>query len=223
MTENNTHVRLTSPECGWMFLRGDRNLRIQLDIETTGLDPSKDQILMIGIKHDKKYTILTGDEPKILEAFVSFFQQNQGYAQLEGHNIVDFDLYFLQERAKTHNIALKIGINGGELRVSELRAAKGLYSYMKYPYRDAKIPGLTICDTLREIRYMVEVHLCDRPTGGYGLKNILSEWGFLVELEYEDVAVLLQQRYTDHPDVIKYLMQDLDGTEWLSDLLMENV
>jgi uncharacterized protein YprB with RNaseH-like and TPR domain len=71
------------------------------DIETTGLDPSRDRILTIQIRRDRKNKIWKSwdsDEFTIIDSFLEFLKGVDGNEPIYGFNVLKFDLPFLLAR-----------------------------------------------------------------------------------------------------------------------------
>lgn len=94
----------------------DQLLRIEFDLETEGLDPQKDCISQIGIRTNKGYEKIIpvlgeGEEKlineiKALEEFFRIIRQIDGDI-LTGHNIENFDTWFIDERLKLRGSSLE--------------------------------------------------------------------------------------------------------------------
>ena len=91
-------------------------LRIEFDLETEGLDPQKDCISQIGIRTNRGFEQIIpvlgeGEEKwineiKALEQFFRIIRQIDGDV-LTGHNIENFDLWFIDERLKLRGSSLE--------------------------------------------------------------------------------------------------------------------
>ena len=94
----------------------DELLRMQFDLETEGLDPSKDCISQIGIRTNKgfeKIIPIVGEgeeklnnEIKGLEEFFETVKEIEPDV-LSGHNIENFDFWFIDERLKLRGSSLE--------------------------------------------------------------------------------------------------------------------
>ena len=94
----------------------DQLLRIEFDLETEGLDPQKDCISQIGIRTNKGFEQIIpvlgegeekwNNEIKALDQFFRIIKQIDGDV-LTGHNIENFDLWFIDERLKLRGSSLE--------------------------------------------------------------------------------------------------------------------
>ena len=94
----------------------DQLLRIEFDLETEGLDPQKDCISQIGIRTNKGFEQIIpvlgeGEEKlkneiKALDQFFRIIKQIDGDV-ITGHNIENFDWWFIDERLKLRGSSLE--------------------------------------------------------------------------------------------------------------------
>lgn len=94
----------------------DQLLRIEFDLETEGLDPQKDCISQIGIRTNKGFEQIIpvlgegeekrNNEIKALEQFFRIIKQIDGDV-ITGHNIENFDWWFIDERLKLRGSSLE--------------------------------------------------------------------------------------------------------------------
>ena len=117
--------------------------RLCFDLETTGLDPNSDQILMIAGGDNRGYEfVLEGDsEAELVEEFVGIIQDKDPDV-IEGYNLFEFDLDFLHQRARRHGIRLNIGreINGTRGQLEKLPYQKSI----KIGAETRSIPNFTL-------------------------------------------------------------------------------
>lgn len=89
--------------------------RLQLDIETLGLNPRDDDgaIVMIALKQGdyEELLFLETDERDLLLRFSEAIQRLDPDV-IEGHNVFNFDLPYLVERARRWQIPLRLGRDG---------------------------------------------------------------------------------------------------------------
>ena len=94
----------------------DQLIRLEFDLETEGLDPQKDCISQIGIRTNKGFEkiipILGDSEEKLaneirgLEEFFKVIKQIEADV-ITGHNIENFDWWFIDERLKLRGSSLE--------------------------------------------------------------------------------------------------------------------
>jgi len=88
-----------------------QNLKITLDIETTGLNPwFNKQVTCIGAKTSEGHTFLQSrkenTEEELLKKFMKWFNEryNEGFTTLSTHNGLSFDIPFLLTRMTLNDI-----------------------------------------------------------------------------------------------------------------------
>lgn len=195
----------------------DDVVRLQLDIETKGLDPKQPEnsIIMVAISDNRGFErIISGDERSILKTTVECVQDRDPDI-IEGHNIYGFDLPFLLKRAERHGIKLAFGRDRSEAKAgAEQVCAIGYYSR---PFVPVMIHGRHVLDTLFAVqRYDVSRGILS----GYSLKVAAQTLGISEEdreiIPHEQIALEWEQ----NPErVAKYALQDVRETKSLAELV----
>ena len=154
----------------------DQLHRLQLDIETVGLDPKLDdgRILMVALRWGD-------DRTRIIELQTSegdlLDELSEAIAEIdpdviEGHNIFNFDLSFIDERARRWSRPLNWGRDGSPLRMST-REDRVTVGPLSQNFRGASIYGRHVIDSYQQIqRYDVAGNLTS-----YGLKQSIQALG----------------------------------------------
>ncbi|HEX5724961.1 MAG TPA: 3'-5' exonuclease, partial [Longimicrobiaceae bacterium] len=103
---------------GRSYFRGlafDQLRRLQFDLETTGLDPSRDRIFMVAVRDPSGATEILevtggGDAPEAdLVRRLAEAVQAADPDVIENHNLHGFDLPFLAQRARRLGVPLALG------------------------------------------------------------------------------------------------------------------
>jgi len=77
------------------------------DIETTGLDPTKDRITAIGVRNGfGADAIVDKDEKYMLKKFWEMVKRKYPYLRLVGFNCLGFDMPFILVRSFKHNVKI---------------------------------------------------------------------------------------------------------------------
>lgn len=192
-------------------------VRLQFDIETSGLNPEHPEcrLLLIAVSDScGLLQLLEGDEPEILAQFVALVSERDPDV-LEGHNIFGFDLPFLLRRAERHGVRLPLGRDGSEPRVGQERNyAIGGNSR---PFTPVYLYGRHLVDT-----YLV-VQRFDWARGAlssYGLKECARVFGFAAQDRVELPRDRIAELYARDPDLVReYARQDVVETRLLADLI----
>jgi DNA polymerase elongation subunit (family B) len=224
---NERIFRLRSPVEGYLMRRG-RTLfkgmtfgdvrRLQLDIETAGLDPHRSDaaVLMVALTTSwgvEDVLALEDDEADLIDRLTERIVALDPDV-IEGHNIFNFDLPYLAARAERNGVALRWGRDGSAVRIDE-RGGRFKAGPLTVPYSPAWIHGRHVIDTYQQIqRY---------DTGGkltsYGLKNAIRELGLTrSDRTFVPGTDVLDAWRTDRDRLIRYAVDDVRDVDTLSRL-----
>jgi DNA polymerase I len=161
-------------------LRFDDLRRLQLDLETTGLDASRDRIFLIAVRDPAGATEILearGDdaraEAELIGRLVARIQASDPDV-IENHNLHGFDLPFLERRARALGVPLALGRAGGPgLRTRAARrgipAPGNAQRRVRYT-----VPGRELIDTLDAV---LRHDFSTRDLPGHGLKVVARHLG----------------------------------------------
>ncbi|MGN6484868.1 MAG: 3'-5' exonuclease, partial [Thermomicrobiales bacterium] len=192
--------------------------RMQLDIETLSLDPTTDDadIIMFAIRQgdDEALLMLETTEADLLERFVEVFRQFDPDV-IEGHNLFNFDLPYIIERARRNSVPLALGRDGSLITTSET-TQRFRVGPTSIPYSMAHIHGRHIVDTYQQIQRFDAVG----KLSSYGLKNVIRDMG----LEREDrvhvqgaaIAEMWRSGERDRAKLADYALDDVRDVDVLA-------
>ena len=192
--------------------------RMQLDIETLGLEPTvpEAEVIMIAIRQGEFEDVLIQEtsERELLERFVEVFRFLDPDV-IEGHNIFQFDLPYLIERASGNRVALELGRDGSPPVVSQFRSNFRV-GPVSLPYNSVHIRGRHVVDTYQQIqRWDVLGKL-----SSYGLKNIMRELGLeredRVHVEGDAIATMWRSGERSRDRLARYALDDVRDVDRLS-------
>lgn len=199
--------------------------RMQVDIECTvtpgyefcNPEREDDRIIAIGLSDNTGWLEIIcdphKDEKELLERFVEIIRERDPDV-IEGHNIFNFDLSYLIERARQHNVKLALGRDGSELKMrkSRINIAERTISYNRFD-----IHGRHIIDTLFLVHMYDVTH---RSLDGFGLKEVAIHFGLArPNRVYLDASKIAEEYKKNVNRVIEYLKDDLMETKALSEML----
>jgi DNA polymerase I len=217
-----------SPERQFLMLSGytlfkemrfDDVHRMQVDIETAGLNPQEpsSRVLII-VLHDNRgwsEVIEHPNEAQLLQRFVQLVRERDPDV-IEGHNLFGFDLPFLLERARRYNVALAIGRSGQLMTIGSERNLP--IGAINRPFCPVYIPGRHVLDTY----FAVQRH--DWAKGdlqSYGLKEVARAYGIADEERVLIDRGDLTEQWRSNPDTVRqYALQDAQETARLAEIVL---
>jgi len=152
----------------------DELRRVQIDLETTGLDAARDRIFMIALRDpDGRVSILEdADEAALIRALVAAIQALDPDV-IENHNLHGFDLPFLERRAKHCGVPLALG-RVGPPGLRQRGARRGAVQANASRRVRFVIPGRELIDTLDAV---LRHDFAARDLPGHGLKAVARHFG----------------------------------------------
>jgi DNA polymerase, archaea type len=158
----------------------DRVRRLQFDLETTGLDPSRGRIFMAAVRRGDATTEVlevAGDgdahEADLIRRLVAAIQSDDPDV-IENHNLHGFDLPFLELRARVLGIPLalgRLGPPGLRPRAARRGTAAGDEDGRRVRFT---VPGREFIDTLDAVR---RYDFAARELPSHGLKAVARHLG----------------------------------------------
>lgn len=186
--------------------------RLQFDLETTALKPDEGRIFMAAVRDSKGLeTVLEApnpeDEPRLIRDLLALIEGRDPDV-IENHNLMGFDLPFLEGRAKVHGIRLELGRKPGPTLLT--RRENG---------RDTRytVAGRELLDTLDATWRMDFVV---RALPSHGLKDVARFFGLAVEDRVYLGGRDIYPTYRQDPDrVRRYALQDVGETDAIAQRL----
>ena len=198
--------------------------RLQFDLETLDIYPDRPSgaIVLIAVHDSSGFErVLSLDEfpneAALIEAFVRIVSERDPDV-LEGHNVFNFDLWYLAERARRAGVPLALGRGGALMSLDEsLRRSVPNGMVAKY-YR---IPGRQIIDTF----YGVMRWDVARRLPNYKLKHVVRHLGIGDAQRALVDASNMRALWADPRERAKlkqYCLDDARDTDRLSRLVTPN-
>ncbi len=193
--------------------------RMQLDIETSGLDPedASAKIVMIAMRaHDGREVVYVDDDEATMLIELTQHIADIDPDVIEGHNIFNFDIPYLIARSEKAGVVLRWGRDHSPLRMGQ-RTQRFKAGALTLPYRPAYIHGRHIVDTYQQIqRYDVGGHL-----SSYGLKPAIAALG-MTRADREFVAghEIQEVWKNDRERLFRYAIDDVRDVDLLSQLTL---
>ena len=148
--------------------------RMQIDLETTGLDPQRDRIFLVAVRDpDGAVEMLEdADEAQLIRALVERVRAIDPDV-IENHNLHGFDLPFLDRRAQLLGVPLALGRIGHGLRQRAARRGVAIGADATRRVRFVA-PGRELIDTLDAV---LRYDFATRDLAGHGLKGVAKHLG----------------------------------------------
>ncbi|MFA6815191.1 MAG: DNA polymerase domain-containing protein [Lentisphaeria bacterium] len=203
----------------------DELRRLQLDIEVRCSIPGsfckaereQDAIILVSLKDNTGWEICLSakeiGEKELLKQMIAVIQKRDPDV-IEGHNIFNFDLAYIETRCRRYKIPFAIGRGNRVVtsRTSRFRASERVSSYKRYA-----IYGRHVIDTYHLVQLF---DVTQRNMDSYGLKfaakyfNVASP-----DRTYVDGGDITRM-YDEHPDILmEYCLDDVRETDAISRIL----
>jgi DNA polymerase elongation subunit (family B) len=210
----------------------DRLHRLQVDLETTGLDPARDRIFMAAVRLPSGATELL-EAPSVDDAGEAALIRRLAAVLIaadpdviENHNLHGFDLPFLVERARRLRVPLELGrVAGASVKTrGSMRGAPAGGMGGDAGAGGARgrriryvIPGRELIDTLDAVR---RHDFSARDLPGHGLKAVARHFGLAREDRVEIRGDRIFAVYERDPErVRRYAASDVEEVEGLARVL----
>lgn len=189
--------------------------RLQLDIETLGLDPRVPDatIIMVALRQGETERLI---RLQTTEADL-FAELNDAIAELdpdviEGHNIFNFDLPYIAERARRASVRLPWGRDGSELRVDE-QTSRFRSGPQSLPYHRAYVYGRHVIDTYQQIQRTDQAGRLN----SYGLKAVIEQLGLTrADRQFVPGEAIASMWHTDPDRLAEYALDDVRDVDQLA-------
>lgn len=199
--------------------------RLQLDIETLtspGFDfPNAeregDAISMIALRDSTGWEtcllLEDGNEKRLLDQMVQCILERDPDV-IEGHNIFDFDLPYIEQRSRMCKVKLKLGRRGRTLQSKPSRFSHGERTAA---YRRYTAWGRHIVDTLHLVQLYDVSH---RDLESYSLKAVARHFGVAApDRTYVEGAEISSLYASDPSRLRAYALDDVRETEAIARIL----
>lgn len=199
--------------------------RMQLDIETRTADGfhfpdalrASDEVLLVSLKDSTGWecclSVAQAGEAAMLKRMLELIQERDPDV-IEGHNIFNFDLDYLDKRCKRHKIPFVLGRSR---RPTFARSSRFTAGERTATYRRYDIYGRHVVDTWHLVQLYDVAH---RDMDGHGLKPAARYFGVAAENRTYVAGNDITRIFEEDPETLmKYCMDDVRETDALSRIL----
>lgn len=199
--------------------------RLQLDIETHSSCPGKfcdakragDEVTLISLKDstgmERCLSAHDGGEAELLKRAIAAIQESDPDV-IEGHNIFNFDLDYLEKRCKRYRIPFAIG-RGGRVpvrRPSRLNIAERTVNFTRYD-----IYGRHVVDTFHLVQL---ADVSKRDMDSYGLKYAAKYYGIARQDRVYVAGDEISELFVKDPQrLMEYCLDDVRETDGLAKII----
>lgn len=205
-------------------LEFDQLHRLQLDLETTGLDPERHRIFLAAVRHPSGATEILeapgrGDsaEADLIRLLVEAVRQADPDV-IENHNLQGFDLPFLDRRARRLGVPLLLGrVDGEPMRARPVRRSPPGAGRAPGGRTRFAVPGRELIDTLDAVR---RYDFATRELPGHGLKAVARHLGLARPDRVSVRGADIYRIYRSEPERIRrYAAGDVEEVAGVARLL----
>ena len=208
---------------GRVYFRGlayDDLHRVQVDLETTALSPREGRIFLVAVRDSRGLETLleaprAADEAALIADLCALIAQRDPDV-IENHNLFGFDLPFLEARAATLGVPLRLG-RAADLPTGLERSDEptGWGNGRRIRY---SVVGRELIDTLPAVQ---RHQVTDRALPGAGLKAAARYFGVAAPARTDIPGAEIYRTYQRDPErVRRYAFDDVREVDGLSRRLM---
>ena len=195
--------------------------RLQFDLETTSLDPARGRIFLVAVRDNRGFEQVleaaTPAEEATLIANLCALIRQRDPDTIENHNLMGFDLPFLEHRASVLKVPLLLGRDGVPQRL-ESYDETGSAGPHRWNRKRFSVAGRELIDTLDAVR---RYDFVVRTLPSYRLKEVARHFGLASpERVYVEGARVYETYLHDPDSVRRYALDDVREVDGLSRRLM---
>src|SRR6266536_2335412 len=195
--------------------------RLQFDLETTSLDPARGRIFLVAVRDNRGFEQVleaaTPEEEASLIHILCALIRKLDPDTIENHNLMGFDLPFLEHRARVLKVPLLLGREGvpNRLESYEETGSAGYHSFRRTRF---SVAGRELIDTLDAVR---RYDFVVRTLPSYRLKEVARHFGLASSDRVYIEGARVYEIYQQDPDAVRrYALDDVREVDGLSQRLM---
>jgi DNA polymerase elongation subunit (family B) len=198
-------------------LRHEDLWRMEIDLETTALDPDAGRIFLVAVRDSRGLAVnleapAPGDERRLIEELCALVRERDPDV-IENHNLFGFDLPFLERRAARLGVPLALGRAGAPPLLERHQAGPGRRRAPRF-----SVAGRELVDTLDAVR---RHDFVARDLPSHRLKDVARHFGVAAPDRVYLPGAEIHAIYERDPDrVRRYAQGDVTEVDALSRRLL---
>jgi DNA polymerase, archaea type len=191
--------------------------RLQFDLETTSLDPARGRIFLVAIRDNRGFeqvleAAIPEDEESLIHSLCAIIRERDPDT-IENHNLMGFDLPFLEHRARVLKVPLMLGREGIPQRLESYEET-GTAGPHRWRRRRFSMVGRELIDTLDAVR---RYDFVVRTLPSYRLKEVARHFGLASPERVYVEGARVYETYVHDPDSVRhYALDDVREVDGLS-------
>ncbi len=191
--------------------------RMQIDFETTALDPQQGRIFMAAIRDNRGFELVLEapdieHEPALISELCAIVRRCDPDI-IENHNLFGFDLLFLEERARVHGLPLDLGRPEGPRGLTRVYEGPADDQEAKRRHRYT-VAGRELIDTLDAVR---RHDFVTRDLPSHRLKDVARHFGIAAPERVYIAGAAVLETYRQNPELVRrYALGDVAEVDALS-------
>ncbi len=196
--------------------------RLQLDLETTALDPAQGRIFMVAVHDSRGFERVleapyAEDEGRLIGDLCALIRERDPDV-VENHNLFGFDLPFLEARAAVWKLPLLLGRAGAPQRLERHGEPPPGEARRRRQQTRYTVAGRELIDTLDAVR---RHDFVARDLPSHRLKDVARHFGIASPERTYLAGSTVHATYLRDPEAVRrYALDDVREVEGLSRRLM---
>ena len=176
--------------------------RLQFDLETTSLDPARGRIFLVAIRDNRDFEQMLEaqtpeEEARLIHTLCALIRERDPDT-IENHNLMGFDLPFLEHRARVLKVPLLLGREGVPQRLESYEET-GYAGYRSFRRQRFSVAGRELIDMLDAVR---RYDFVVRTLPSYRLKEVARHFGLASSDRVYIEGARVYETYQQDPDAV---------------------
>lgn len=183
--------------------------RLQFDLETTSLEPARGRIFLVALRDTRGLAVTLEapepeDEPRLIDDLCALIRERDPDV-IENHNLMGFDLPFLEGRAAALGLRLELGRVGAATRRLERYPEPPADQRRRRRQARYTVAGRELIDTLDAVR---RHDFVARELPSHRLKDVARHFGIAAPERTYLAGSEIFSTYRAQPELVRRYAQD---------------